>query len=850
MAPVIELRDPTVKGEKYARGFRASVVGVLGAKAPPVSSRGRSFMHRARWTARAVVGEMCKWAAANKDCVPTRNDVRTWVTTANAVRVHDPEILIAGVSDVMPLRVALGLTGGAYHEAFHGRYSCMRDLRVDEIAQIILPRWALVKDWSKYHGLLQTWNNIVEDIRIERLGRVEYPGSMVKLHDLQDFILDQETKGRNDVRAHGGHAPQGALSVVLSTFRDVGLGYHTLRQRTALEGYRAANAEAVDFVLNGPLAPMLRESIDLSEKDDLGCIRVAFDVIAKLVESGKDSQEGEDAKGGQPGDGKRVCPKCGAPANKLIVRPKSDGQGGKIPNKGICTCTKCGHQEEVDLQPPQAGKPQKPQPTPNFEGFDKDEDQDQSGGGDDAEDGGDDPGDSEDGSGDGDDSEDGDDTGKGKGKKSDDGDDSKDGSGDGDDSEDGDGDDSEEGSPGEDGDDGSPGKDGDESEDGRDGPDDSEIGDKGGDVGSPGGGYHHDEDPVSGDNFEDVANDALADADKELDILDNNSALEEAVEDVQEDADRNVKPGEAPWRPYDQSLDDVIIVKPSTRGKENDAVRAAKILASVREECSFLRARMRNIIRALEMTNVVHGLPKGRRLSQRFLVDTKVTLMAGAAPKRAYKATDEQIETSMASAIVLDESSSMDDLLEDATRVLCALVEPMEAVGAKVQASGFRNGRGTYYRGNPTTDGGTYHRTNGIIHDVFKTFDEKFTAVRWRFANTRACGGTPMADGIQFGLDSLSPRDEAHRFMFIVTDGEPDWGHEEIIRRQVRLAKEAGIHVVGVGIGHGSTSVKTLFPDYVWAGNVSGLPKLIINKLNELIDNTAAKRGRRMKKTG
>ena len=45
-------------------------------------------------------------------------------------------------------------------------------------------------------------------------------------------------------------------------------------------------------------------------------------------------------------------------------------------------------------------------------------------------------------------------------------------------------------------------------------------------------------------------------------------------------------------------------------------------------------------------------------------------------------------------------------------------------------------------------------------------------------------------------------------------------------------------------------SVKRLFPDHVWASDVSGLPKLIIAKLNELVDTTAAKRGHRMKKTG
>jgi len=129
---------------------------------------------------------------------------------------------------------------------------------------------------------------------------------------------------------------------------------------------------------------------------------------------------------------------------------------------------------------------------------------------------------------------------------------------------------------------------------------------------------------------------------------------------------------------------------------------------------------------------------------------------------------------------------------------------------------------------------------------VFKRFDEPLRSVKYRFANTRATGGTPMADGMQFGLDGLNERPEGHRVLFVVTDGQPNGGHKEIMARQIRLAKEAGIHVIGVGLGSGARYVQNVFPDSVWTSIISDMPKALIAKLNELLDLRGSNRGKRM----
>jgi nitric oxide reductase activation protein len=103
-----------------------------------------------------------------------------------------------------------------------------------------------------------------------------------------------------------------------------------------------------------------------------------------------------------------------------------------------------------------------------------------------------------------------------------------------------------------------------------------------------------------------------------------------------------------------------------------------------------------------------------------------------------------------------------------------------------------------------------------------------------------------MSDGIQFALNSLNTRNEAHRFLFIVTDGDPNSGHAPIIKRQIRIAKEAGIHIIGVGLGSSGYGVKKLYPDYVHSNDIAEIPKLLLTKLNDLSD-LGQSRGKRVK---
>jgi nitric oxide reductase activation protein len=244
----------------------------------------------------------------------------------------------------------------------------------------------------------------------------------------------------------------------------------------------------------------------------------------------------------------------------------------------------------------------------------------------------------------------------------------------------------------------------------------------------------------------------------------------------------------------------------------------------------------------MEQTNVHHGTKDGR-LSSRQYAKTWGELKGGKAPTRPYYKRSEKMDISIACGIVVDQSSSMSGLKRDTIKGMLALADALNSVGAATQVTGFRYGG--YHR---QVHGVQTERSAGgnACIDIFQQYGEKFTAVKGRFSHLRASGGTPTADGMQYALEGLSERPEAYRVMFVLTDGCPDGGHQPIINRQIRLAKEAGIHVVGVGLGYGTQGVVSSYPDHIVAENMAQLPEKLLAKLRDILKPSANKRGRRV----
>ena len=325
-----------LSGAKWRATHQASVDGMLHDLnvRRPVKSFGSGFSNRDRWTGRGLFTAMNRYKG------------EAWglegiLREANAEIPFQPHIVIAATPDDLPAGTALALVGGAYHEAWHTRYSRRTTLKREEIEAPLNERWgkADVKFWKGQHGVMLTWSNIIEDIRIERLGCARFPGALPKMEALQDLILKMEQEGFEK------QMPENLLLTMIGcAFRDIGLGYDTPRQKIALAFYERVCPEAVAFV-DGPLRPMLDKAINLPESADMEPIWMAMDIallLRDLAEEQPQDAESEDESEGGEG---------GAPdADQDESEDESEGAGGGAPKP-----------EQGDESKPEKGDESKPE---------------------------------------------------------------------------------------------------------------------------------------------------------------------------------------------------------------------------------------------------------------------------------------------------------------------------------------------------------------------------------------------------------------------------------------------------------------------------------------------------------
>lgn len=312
---------------------QAAGESILGENCPPVRATGKMFYNINRWTARILFDKIAKG-------IKLGNGLNEWmvhtaVNAANATVVpdHRKQLNVAawGPADSeaktrKPQRVRIA---GVYHESWHDKYSCTRDLTFEEVWGPLQERWNLIpdpdKNWPQLVGMVLHWGNLIEDIRIERRGCEDHPGAGSVMPDLQDFILEQEGMGLvvNEHRA----SMVGPMQVIAGTFRDLGLGYETPTQRNAVIRYAASSPEHFQLVADGELRPLLDRAINMTREDDLGHWWLAMEVVAflfGLVKSQQQPPPPQKVEEGESGEGE---PTEGEPDEG-----EPSGGGGGFPN--------------------------------------------------------------------------------------------------------------------------------------------------------------------------------------------------------------------------------------------------------------------------------------------------------------------------------------------------------------------------------------------------------------------------------------------------------------------------------------------------------------------------------------
>jgi hypothetical protein len=292
---------------------------------------------------------------------------------------------------------------------------------------------------------------------------------------------------------------------------------------------------------------------------------------------------------------------------------------------------------------------------------------------------------------------------------------------------------------------------------------------------------------------------------------------------------------EAEWRPSNPERD-------KFNRPRGDYADAAKMREVGRALAAGIVAQFRRKILAARRPVRYHGVRRGRDLSERRLVDTMIELKSGARPTRPDFKIKKGQDTSLAVAVVGDESGSMAGFAAHYAAVaMLAIADAFETLGSPVMCCGVRSmGWGSHGEWDDgTTPNGRVlrcHRVGAVAYDLFKDWDESLRqrAVVARFAAYRARGSTPLSDGVAYALSSISERPERHRVVVVLTDGDPNCS--DVMRRLVRQAREAGIWVIGVGIGPGTDMVRTLYPDkHVVVNHLRDLPRELLVQVESIV---------------
>jgi len=350
-----------------------------------------------------------------------------------------------------------------------------------------------------------------------------------------------------------------------------------------------------------------------------------------------------------------------------------------------------------------------------------------------------------------------------------------------------------------------------------------------------------DEGGTSMEDFKDIAGDIVNEIMNGGDggLKDKDDVVQEvATEEKEKVLSEDVREGEAAYNPVSTSKDKITKVRPYSM--EGEPLNA-DILSASASITAPLRNGLQRLVRGLETVAIRHGTRTGRSLSERRYAQTWGAIKSGKKVQRAYKRKSDRLDTSIACSIVVDQSGSMSDKLVATQMGMLALASAISDIGGTCEVIGYTTG-GTRH----SAVAGA-HRSNSVNIDVFMEYGERFNSVKDRFGRLSAKNYTPTADGIQYGLEGLSERTEAHRVMFVLTDGDSDYGHRPVIKRQIRLAREAGIAIIGVGLGYGTESVIKEYEDSVYCPNMNELPAMLLEKLKDVFDPSEKSRGRKVK---
>ena len=226
------------------------------------------------------------------------------------------------------------------------------------------------------------------------------------------------------------------------------------------------------------------------------------------------------------------------------------------------------------------------------------------------------------------------------------------------------------------------------------------------------------------------------------------------------------------------------------------------ILAQAARATQALRRRLSGLLEAHsegEESNVISG---------QILDPVRLTRVPFGAQDIFLQESD-GVEIDTAVQILLDRSGSMEKNMMVAAEATLAIAMALQQIaGVNVAVAAFPSAV-----------------TDGVV--PLTAFGETAKRTAGRYAAIKADGGTPLAEALWWGIDSLLQTKETRKLLLVITDGEPV--NPDGVRDIVNLAAKSGFQMLGLGIG--SDAVHEFFPTYSVVNTIHDLAPAMFKML-------------------
>lgn len=286
--------------------------------------------------------------------------------------------------------------------------------------------------------------------------------------------------------------------------------------------------------------------------------------------------------------------------------------------------------------------------------------------------------------------------------------------------------------------------------------------------------------------------------------------------------------------PWTREYDTVNYIPPAS---PQDKSSFKELAGKARQESLYIRPKIVSLLRGTKKVKNHHGRATGRRLSGRTIHEVAYKKDVKPFVQKEVKITEDA-----AVSIVLDESGSMSK--ETARHILTVFAVTFQDLRIPFEVIGFQH-LDNYMPVFPSREEVKHFtRATPRVFNVFRTFDEGFSDdVLAKLMRTRADGGTPILDGLDFAGRRLLVRPEAKKLLIVITDG--GMGTDGIVplssrdlvkitNKEIDLLETYGVDTMVVGIGYGSKSVAE-YKNHIHIQDISRFSQIINDYLLQVL---------------